>query len=53
MSQQGRQMGPKKNQDWRNIYVLSLKTMAIIASWSFLIHMNVNEFKSKIHLKKI
>jgi hypothetical protein len=45
-------MGPKNNQDWRNIYVLPFKTMEIIASWSFFIHMNVKEFKQKIHLIK-
>jgi hypothetical protein len=38
-------MGPKNNQDWRNIYVLSFRTMAIIASGSFFIYMNVKEFK--------
>ncbi len=51
-SQKGCQMGLKKSQDWKNIYVLPLKTMAIMASWSFLIHMNVKEFKPKIHLIK-
>jgi hypothetical protein len=45
-------MGPKNSQDWKNIYVLPFKTIAIMASWSFLIHMNVNEFKPKIHLTK-
>jgi hypothetical protein len=45
-------MGLKNNQDWRNIYVLPFKTMAIMASWSFFIHMNVKEFKPKIHLIK-
>jgi hypothetical protein len=45
-------MGPKNSQDWRNIYVLPFKTMAIMVSWSFLIHMNVKEFKPKIHLTK-
>jgi hypothetical protein len=45
-------MGPKNNQDWENIYVLPFKTMAIITSWSFFIHMNVKEFKPKIHLIK-
>jgi hypothetical protein len=52
MSQKGCQMGPKNNQDWRHTYVLPFKTMAIMASWSFSIHMNVNEFKPKIHLIK-
>jgi hypothetical protein len=45
-------MGPKNNQDWGNIYVLPFKTMAIMASWSFFIHMNIKEFKPKIHLIK-
>jgi hypothetical protein len=35
----------KKNQNWKNIYVVPFKTMAIVASCSFLIHMNVKEFK--------
>jgi hypothetical protein len=35
----------------RNIYIFSFKTMAIMASCLF-IHMNVNEFKQKIHLMK-
>jgi hypothetical protein len=30
-----------------------LKPMEIMASFSFLIHMNVKEFKPKIHLIKI
>jgi hypothetical protein len=45
-------MGPKNNQDWKNIYVLPFETIAIMASWSFLIHMNVNKFKPKINLTK-
>jgi hypothetical protein len=45
-------MGLKNSQDWRNICVLPFKTMAIMASWSFLIHMNVKEVKPKIHLIK-
>jgi hypothetical protein len=36
-SQKGCQMGPKNNQDWRNIYVLSFKTMTIMAIWPFFI----------------
>jgi len=51
-SQKGCQMGLKNSQDWGNIYVLSFKTIAIMASWSFLILMNVKEFKPKIHLIK-
>jgi hypothetical protein len=27
-------MGLKNSEDWRNIYVLPFKTMAIMASWS-------------------
>jgi hypothetical protein len=52
MSQNECQMGFKNNQDWKNIYVLPLKTMVIMASWLFLIHMNVKEFKPNIHLIK-
>jgi hypothetical protein len=32
MSQKGCQMGLKNSKDWRNIYVLPFKTMAIMAS---------------------
>jgi hypothetical protein len=53
MSQKGRQMGPKNSQDSRNIYVLPFKTMVIMASWSFLIHINVEEFKTKNPFDKI
>jgi hypothetical protein len=45
MSQKGCQMGFKNSQNWRNIYVLPFKTMAIMTSYSLLIHMNVKEFK--------
>jgi hypothetical protein len=45
-------MGLKNNQDWTNIYVLPFKTMAIMANWSFFIHMNDKEFKPNIHLIK-
>jgi hypothetical protein len=45
-------MGPKSSQNWRNVYVLPFKTMAIMANWSFFIHMNVKEVKPKIHLIK-
>jgi hypothetical protein len=45
MSQKGCKMGLKNNQDRKNIYVVPFKTMAIMASWYFLIHMNVKEFK--------
>jgi hypothetical protein len=51
INQKGCQMGLKNNQNWRNIYVLPFKTMAIMVSFSFLLHMNVKEFKPKIHLK--
>jgi hypothetical protein len=43
-------MGFKISNDWKNIYVLPFKTMAIVTSCVFLIHMNVKEFKPKIHL---
>ncbi len=42
----------KNNQNWKNIYVLQFKTMTIMANCSFFIHMNVKEFKTKIHLIK-
>jgi hypothetical protein len=42
----------KKNQNWINIYVLPFKAMAIMVSYYFFIHINVKEFKQKIHLMK-
>jgi len=48
-NQKGCQMDLKNNQDWKNIYVLPFETMAIMASCSSLIHMNVKEFKPKIY----
>jgi hypothetical protein len=45
-------MGLKNSQDWKNICVLTFKTMAIMASCSILNYMNVKEFKPKIHLIK-
>ncbi len=42
----------EKNQNWKNVYVLPFKKMAIMASCSFFIYMNVKEFKQKIHLIK-
>jgi hypothetical protein len=42
----------KNSQDWKNIYVLAFKTMAIMASCSFFIHTKVKELKPKIHLIK-
>jgi len=52
-SQKRHQTTRKNNQNWRNIYpILPFKTMAIMASCSFFIHMNVKEFKPKIHLIK-
>jgi hypothetical protein len=45
-------MGLKNSEDWKNAYVLPFQTMAIMASWSFFIRMNVKEFKQKIHLIK-
>jgi hypothetical protein len=52
MNQEGHEKTKKNNQSWRNIYVLPFKTMVLIASCSFFIHMNVKEFKPKIHLIK-
>jgi hypothetical protein len=42
----------KKIQNWINIYVLPFKAMAIMAGYWFFIHMNIKEFKPKIHLIK-
>ncbi len=43
----------KKNDKYLiKIYVLPFKAMAIMASYFFFIHMNVKEFKPKIHLMK-
>ncbi len=42
----------KNNQNWINIYVLQFKTMEIVVSCSFFIHMNIKEFKQKIYLIK-
>ncbi len=52
MSQKGCWMTKKNIQNWANIYVLSFKTMVIMTSYCFFIHMNVKEFKPKIHLIK-
>jgi hypothetical protein len=52
MSQKGRQITKKKNQNWINIYVFPFKAIAIMASYCFFIHMNVKESKPKIHLMK-
>jgi hypothetical protein len=52
MSQKGCQTVKKNNENSINIYVLSFKAMAIMASFFFLVHMNVKEFKPKIHLMK-
>jgi hypothetical protein len=51
-SQKGHRTTKKNNQNWINIYVLAFKAMAIMASFLFCIHMNVKEFKQKIHLMK-
>jgi hypothetical protein len=51
-SQKGCRTTKKNNQNWINIYVLSFKTMTIMANYCFFIHMNVKEFKPKIHLMK-
>jgi len=52
MSQKGCQIAKKNNQNWINIFVLPFKAMAILASYYFFIHLNVKEFKPKIHLMK-
>ncbi len=46
-------MGLKNSQDWKNICVLTFKTMAIMASCLILNYMNVKEFKPKIPFDKI
>jgi len=52
-NQKGHQTSKKKkNQNWINIYVFPFKVMAIRESYCFFIHMNVKEFKPKIHLMK-
>ncbi len=49
----------KDGGQWRKIvkiekiFALSFKTITIKVSCSFIIHMNVNELKPKIHLIKI
>jgi hypothetical protein len=45
ISQKGCKMSLKNNQDRKNIYILPFKTMAIMASQSIFIHMNVKDFK--------
>jgi hypothetical protein len=42
----------KNNQNLISIYVFPFKIMATMASYCFYIHMNVKEFKPKIHLMK-
>jgi hypothetical protein len=51
-SQKRYQTTKKNSQNWINIFVLPFKAMAIMASYCFFIHMNVKEFKPKIHLMK-
>ncbi len=41
----------EKQSIWKNIFVLPFKTMEIMVSCLFFIHMSVKEFKPKIHLK--
>jgi hypothetical protein len=55
MSQKGCETAKKNNQNWINIYVFPFKAMTIMAimtSFLFFIHMDVKEFKPKIHLIK-
>jgi ribosomal protein L23 len=47
--QKGHQTTRKNSHKWKNIYVLPFKTMAIMASCCFFIHMNVRNSKQKIH----
>jgi hypothetical protein len=52
MNQKGCRITKKNNQNWIHIYDLPFKAMVIITSYCFIIHMDVKEFKSKIHLMK-
>jgi hypothetical protein len=45
MSQKGHQITKKNNQNWKKYLCLRFKTMAIMASYYFFIHMNVKELK--------
>ncbi len=51
-NQKGHWTTKKNNQNWINMYVLPFKAMAIMANYCFFIHINVKEFKPKIHLMK-
>jgi hypothetical protein len=51
-NQNGHQIVKKNSKNWINIYVLPSKTMTIMANYCIFIHMNVKEFKPKIHLIK-
>ncbi len=42
----------KNRENWINIFIFPFKAMAIMASYLIFIHMNVKEFKPKIHLMK-
>jgi hypothetical protein len=53
MSQKWHQTAKKNSQNRINIYVLPFKVIEIVASYCFFIHINVKEFKPKIHLVKI
>jgi hypothetical protein len=52
MNQKGWTMMKNKNLHLKNVYVLPFKTIAIIASCSVFIHMNIKKFKPKIKLIK-
>jgi hypothetical protein len=41
----------EKQSIWKIIFVLPFKTMEIMVTCFFFIHMNVKELKPKIHLK--
>jgi hypothetical protein len=45
-------MTKKNSQNLINIYVFPFKAMVIMASYCFFVHLNVKEFKPKIHLMK-
>jgi hypothetical protein len=51
-NQKGHPTAKKNSENLINIHVLPFKTMAIMKSYCYFIHLNVKEFKPKIHLMK-
>ncbi len=52
-NQKGHRIRKENSQNWINIYVLPFKAMAIMACYCIFIHMNLKEFKPKIHLMSL